>query len=51
MHRQVTELDFWRENRENVEQMEKLKEAKKRERQRDAQIRKGTNPCGIRFDL
>jgi len=40
--RQVSELDYWRENREHVEQMEKLKEAKKMERQRDAQIRKGT---------
>lgn len=51
---QVNELDFWRENREHIEQMERLKEAKKKERQRDAQIRKGKGcqnrktggPCG-----
>lgn len=40
---QINELDYWRVNREHVEQMEKLKETKKRNRQRDAQIRKGAH--------
>lgn len=47
IHRQVNELDYWRENREHVEKMEKLKEEKKKERQRDAQIRKGMNTTAV----
>lgn len=47
LRRQVNELDYWRENREHVEKMEKLKEEKKKERQRDAQIRKGMDNVNV----
>ncbi|CAM9464216.1 unnamed protein product, partial [Ectocarpus fasciculatus] len=43
--KKVNELDFWRENREHMEEMERTKEAKRKERQRNAQIRKGQLRC------
>ncbi|CAM9936463.1 unnamed protein product [Ectocarpus sp. 4 AP-2014] len=46
---QVNELDFWRENREHMEEMERIKETKRKERQRNAQIRKGT--CDASFSV
>lgn len=38
---QINELDFWRENRALVEKEAAAKEAKRKDRQRDAQIREG----------